>query len=65
MEKVFRVVKTVFNYDRLYIGGGNMDKLTMPIAPNIHRFSNIDGIKGGAKLWQLEDKYHITTNYPQ
>ena len=64
MEKVFRVVKTVFNYDRLYIGGGNMDKLTLPIAPNIHRFSNVDGIKGGAKLWLLEDKYHITTNYP-
>ena len=64
MEKVFKVLKTVFNYDRLYVGGGNVDKLHLPIAPNIHRFSNLDGIKGGAKLWQLEDKYHITTNYP-
>jgi polyphosphate glucokinase len=64
MEKVFDVIKTVFNYDRLYIGGGNVDKLTIPIASNIHRFSNLDGIKGGARLWQLEDKYHITTNYP-
>ncbi|HEY4336082.1 MAG TPA: ROK family protein [Puia sp.] len=64
MEKVFDVIKTVFNYDRLYIGGGNVDKLTIPTGPNIHRFSNLDGIKGGARLWQLEDKYHITTNYP-
>lgn len=64
MEKVFKVLKTVFNYDRLYVGGGNVDKLSLPIAPNIHRFSNLDGIKGGAKLWQLEDKYHITTNHP-
>lgn len=64
MEKVLRVVKTVFNYDRLYIGGGNVDKLNIPLGPNIHIFSNRDGIKGGAKLWQLEDRYHITTNYP-
>jgi len=64
MEKVFKVLKTVFNYDRLYVGGGNVDKLNLPVAPNIHRFSNLEGIKGGAKLWLLEDKYHITTNYP-
>ena len=64
MEKVFKVIKTVFNYDRLYIGGGNVDKLNGPIAPNIHRFSNLDGIKGGAKLWLLEEKFHVTTNHP-
>jgi polyphosphate glucokinase len=64
MEKVLGVVRTVFNYDRLYIGGGNVDKLDLPGVPNIHTFSNLDGIKGGARLWQLEDKYHITTNYP-
>ena len=27
MQKVFEVLKTVFNYDSLYIGGGNADKL--------------------------------------
>ncbi|HXB07651.1 MAG TPA: ROK family protein [Puia sp.] len=64
MEKVLKVLKTVFNYDRLYIGGGNVDKLKIPLEPNIHIFSNLDGIKGGAKLWALEDKYHLTTNYP-
>jgi polyphosphate glucokinase len=64
MEKVFQTIKTVFNYDRLYVGGGNVGKLEGPLAPNIHCFSNLDGIKGGAKLWQLEDRYHITTNNP-
>jgi polyphosphate glucokinase len=64
MQKVFKVINTVFNYDRLYVGGGNADKLEGALAPNIHRFSNLDGIKGGAKLWLLEDRYHITTNYP-
>jgi len=29
MKKVFEVLKTVFNYDYLYIGGGNSDKLTL------------------------------------
>jgi polyphosphate glucokinase len=64
MEKVLATLKTVFNYDRLYIGGGNIDKLEVPLENNIIRFSNRDGIKGGARLWALEDKYHITTNHP-
>jgi polyphosphate glucokinase len=59
------VWKTVFNYDRLYIGGGNTEYLTTPLETNIHKFTNQDGIKGGAKLWLLEDKYHISTNHPQ
>jgi polyphosphate glucokinase len=64
MTKVLEVLKVVFNYDRLYIGGGNADKLTIPLEDNIHIFTNQDAIKGGARLWDLEDKYHITTNYP-
>jgi polyphosphate glucokinase len=64
MTKVLTVLKTVFNYDRLYIGGGSAPKLTIPLDENIHLFSNTDGIKGGAKLWELADKYHITTNHP-
>ena len=64
MAKVLNVLKVVFNYDRLYIGGGNAGKLTIPLDDNIHIFTNQDAIKGGARLWDLEDKYHITTNYP-
>ncbi len=64
MKKVLAILKTVFNYDRLYIGGGNIDKLEVSLENNIIRFSNRDGIKGGARLWKLEDRYHITTNHP-
>jgi polyphosphate glucokinase len=64
MRKVLKVLKVVFNYDRLYIGGGNLASLDLPADPAIHTFSNLDGIKGGARLWQLEDRYHLTTNYP-
>jgi polyphosphate glucokinase len=52
MEKVLTVLKTVFNYDRLYLGGGNARKLTFPLDENITIVSNIEGIKGGARLWQ-------------
>jgi polyphosphate glucokinase len=65
MERVLGILKTVFNYDRLYIGGGSAGELTIPLDDNIHIFTNKDGIKGGARLWDMEDKYHITTNYPQ
>lgn len=64
MAKVLRILKVVFNYDRLYLGGGSADELHIPLDNNIHLFTNEDGIKGGARLWQLEDRYHITTNYP-
>ena len=62
--KVIEVLKVVFNYDRLYLGGGNADQVDIKLDKNIIVVTNKDGIKGGAKLWQLEDKYHITTNYP-
>lgn len=65
MEKVLNTLKVVFNYDRLYIGGGSSGKLAIPLEENIHLFTNKDGIKGGARLWELEDKYHISTNYPK
>jgi len=55
MLKVFEVLKTVFNYDYLYIGGGNSDKLTFKLDKNMKIVTNADGIKGGARLW-LQDE---------
>lgn len=55
MKKVFEVLKTVFNYDYLYIGGGNSDKLTFKLDKNMKIVSNADGIKGGARLWVKEE----------
>ena len=52
MMKVLAVVKTVFNYDHLYLGGGNASKLKFPLDENISLVSNIEGIKGGARLWK-------------
>jgi len=55
MKKVFEVLKTVFNYDYLYIGGGNSNKLTFKLDKNMKIVSNADGIKGGARLWVKDE----------
>jgi polyphosphate glucokinase len=51
VEKSFKVLKTVFNYDTLYIGGGSADKIDFRLDDNMVIVSNQDGIKGGARLW--------------
>jgi len=51
IRKMIAVFKTVFNYDCLYIGGGNSGKINFELDKNITIVSNEDGIKGGAKLW--------------
>jgi polyphosphate glucokinase len=60
MQKVFEVLKTVFNYDYLYIGGGNSDKLTFKLDKNMKIVSNADGIKGGSRLWVKESAQEKT-----
>lgn len=55
MERVFKILKTVFNYDTLYIGGGNGKKLTFKLDDNMKLVTNEDGIKGGARLWTIEE----------
>jgi polyphosphate glucokinase len=55
MEKVFKILKTVFNYDTLYIGGGNGRKINFKLDDNMKLVTNEDGIKGGARLWTMDE----------
>lgn len=55
VRKVFDVLKTVFNYDYLYIGGGNSDKLNFKLDKNMKIVSNAEGIKGGSRLWLMDE----------
>ena len=59
MKKVIDVLKTVFNYDHLYIGGGNSKKISFETDDTITKVSNLDGIRGGAKVWQREMYYAV------
>lgn len=51
VQQIIKVLKTVFNYDTLYIGGGNSRKINFKLDKNIKIITNQDGIKGGARLW--------------
>ena len=59
LHKVLTVLKTVFNYDHLFISGGNSKKITINLDSNITLVSNMDGIRGGAKLWLKDTHYAI------
>ncbi|MHA4894977.1 ROK family protein [Pedobacter sp. PWIIR3] len=64
LQRIIEIYKTVFNYDTLYIGGGNSKHISFELDHNIHLVTNKDGIKGGAKLWQAAEKYHVYTIHP-
>lgn len=59
LAKVMTVLKTVFNYDHLFISGGNAKKITITLDKNITLVTNMDGIRGGAKLWLKDTHYAI------
>jgi polyphosphate glucokinase len=59
IRKVIDILKVVFNYDRLYIGGGNSRKINFTLEENITLVSNKDGIKGGARVWQSQDRFQV------
>ncbi len=64
MKKVLKVLKTVINYDVLYIGGGNSDKLNFKLDKNIKIVTNQDGIKGGSRLWLKDERHDLITSVP-
>ncbi|MBO9619198.1 MAG: ROK family protein [Niabella sp.] len=52
LEKILKILKTTFNYDHLYIGGGNSKKITFELDDTMSIVSNEDGIDGGVQLWK-------------
>jgi polyphosphate glucokinase len=50
-EAIDELAKT-FNYDRLYIGGGNAATINFKLPANVRVVSNTEGLLGGIKLWQ-------------
>jgi polyphosphate glucokinase len=51
LERAIGFLTILLNYDRLYIGGGNVRKVTLRLPNNISRVGNQAGITGGARLW--------------
>ena len=42
----------LFNYDTLYIGGGNARRLTFDLPSNVKIIPNVAGLLGGIALWR-------------
>lgn len=52
LEKAIASLEYTFNYDYLYIGGGNANKITFELPPNVKTVPNVSGILGGIALWR-------------
>lgn len=55
VEKAIAQTLHTFNWDHLYIGGGNTKKLTLEPQKNVSIVSNMDGLIGGVMLWKGEE----------
>ncbi|MGB3573768.1 MAG: ROK family protein [Phormidesmis sp.] len=49
--KAIAQLSRVFNYDRLYIGGGEVKQIEVDLPENVTVVSNLLGLLGGIRLW--------------
>jgi polyphosphate glucokinase len=59
LREAIEDLKRTFNYDRLYIGGGNAAKIARKLDPDVKIISNDEGLLGGIKLWRDADSSTI------
>lgn len=52
LEKAIASLSHLFNYDCLYIGGGEAKKVTFQLPPNVKIVPNVSGLLGGIALWR-------------
>jgi len=51
LDKTLAVLETLFQYESLFLGGGNSSRITLKLKPNQRIVSNDDGMIGGVYLW--------------
>ena len=60
VRKAIESLGELFNYDRLYIGGGNAANLTFDLPARVKVISNTEGLFGGLALWNgKENSYGV------
>lgn len=52
LEKAIASLQHLFNYDYLYIGGGEAKKVDLDLPTNVKIISNMSGLLGGIALWR-------------
>ena len=59
VEKVMEQMRTLLNFDALYVGGGDAALIDFEVPSDVHIVSNDAGITGGVRLWdpRLDDVF--------
>jgi polyphosphate glucokinase len=52
VKRAIRNLRSLTNFDRLYIGGGNARKIDFALDPDVTVVDNNAGLRGGAVLWR-------------
>jgi polyphosphate glucokinase len=52
VRRVLGILETVFNYDRLHLGGGNAARIDFPLGRRVRVVDNSAGLLGGVALWR-------------
>jgi polyphosphate glucokinase len=52
LRKAIATMEHLFNFDHLFIGGGNAKKIDGALPPRCSIAPNIAGLLGGIKLWE-------------
>jgi len=51
LAEAIELLKRIFNYRVLYLGGGNAKKIAFDLPANVTRTRNVAGLLGGIALW--------------
>lgn len=54
LEKAIEQTAKTFNWDRLYLGGGNAKEIDFKLPSYVSTVSNEDGLFGGVALWRFQ-----------
>jgi polyphosphate glucokinase len=52
LQEAIKTTEALFNWDHLYLGGGNTKKITFALPKNVEIVSNESGLLGGVYLWK-------------
>ena len=60
VSRVIALVRTLLNFDHLYLGGGNAVHITLELPRDVTIVSNLAGITGGVRLWEAQfDEFFV------
>ena len=55
LEKAIEYFRVLTNFDKLYLGGGNAENVSLELGDDVEIVSNTLGMRGGIWLWKDPD----------